>query len=159
MVKLQIKEAQCRFHPCYSEICVCIFHISFVLNQICSCLLSHFVVFLKRWSKTSWGHKNGIFTVCRWCCFCHQIRAVCFRAVVNEFTLIQLGIRLLTQAEKLSVKWRWNINIMWECVNSRDTSKSYKMSTLCWFDSSLCSESGVAEALWSTGMSELGIKF
>lgn len=117
MVKLQIKEAQCRFHPCYSEICVCIFHISFVLNQICSCRLSHFVIFLKRWSKSSWGHKNGIFTVCRWCCFCHQMCAVCFRAVVNEFTLIQMGIRLLTQAEKLVVKWSWNMNIMWECVN------------------------------------------
>lgn len=42
MVKLQIKEAKCRFHPGYTEICVCIFHIFFCIKPD---LLVHFLPF------------------------------------------------------------------------------------------------------------------
>lgn len=60
MLRLQIKEAQWWFHPGFSEICACVFHICFLLHH----LLVNFIStgnIPKTKIKSSWGQK----TFCR----------------------------------------------------------------------------------------------
>lgn len=154
MVKPQIKEAQCRFHPGYSEICVCIFHIFCIKPDLLA--PSRFVMFLKRKSRSNLGQTASLL-------FTDGVLAVRLHCALEQLQLVQLCSDGYTRS--LAVIFihedKTNMNILWYRGNVGGTKMNYRPEIFDQkiqkiFDlkgSWLWGESGEVEALWSSRMS------